>query len=644
MTENRRKFIRKLTGGGAGICWLGSFGSPFGLRQPGNPGENSGGSRPVFPFFSYVEKYTIGEFIPKDQGGKFVQMEIAGTEDDREIVQKIRAGLLERTYGDPIDWGALEKTELEKSVWLNRFYYLPAFARIYYLEKDEEALRYMVQFIRKWVHENPRVSETRKSRYNWFDMQVAWRAIHLSWCYFLAERGLTDEDKKLITGTLEEHAAALAEGFGKQTLNEFNHQAHGALAMLYMGVLFPSFPASAGLVPAALRILDHHIRHAFYPDGGNVEQMFGYYPFEASLFRDACLLCRANRIDIPGSLVELLHKMIRFISLVEQPDQTMPPVNDSYEMATGPVLSTLCTATGHRQPCHQPASAYFPETQIAVMRAAGDRNSWYALVNPAKTIGAHAHAGRLAFTLWCNQKPLFIDSGCCSYDRPELVSWYRTSRAHNTVLIDGTTDEATSSVRLWAPKRTTENRITDWIETADYTFCRMVSPSAEPVNAGVDWSRSLVLVKDQFFVIHDCYRCEAEHQFEMLLHFAPGQIKATDQTIRVGDGGPVIMPACAELAGMPVISKGLVSVKGRSVSTPVAAYQFRGRGMVHAVFIVFPQGQPFGLPNVEQQDRQSGTGITIRGEDGKISLLFKNPASEALTLWGHRTTRIFELF
>ena len=32
---------------------------------------------------------------------------------------------------------------------------------------------------------------------------------------------------------------------------------------------------------------------------------------------------------------------------------------------------------------------------------------------------------------------MIIDSGTCSYSRPEYSSYYRQSKAHNVVLIDG---------------------------------------------------------------------------------------------------------------------------------------------------------------------------------------------------------------
>lgn len=62
-----------------------------------------------FPFYQYALKYNFGDFMPKDQGGKFVQIEVLGTEDDVQIVQKIRNGALQTVYGNPIGWEKYEK-------------------------------------------------------------------------------------------------------------------------------------------------------------------------------------------------------------------------------------------------------------------------------------------------------------------------------------------------------------------------------------------------------------------------------------------------------------------------------------------------------------------------------------------------------
>lgn len=136
--------------------------------------------------------------MPKDQGGKFIQMEILNTEDDALIVEKIRTGVLENTYDSPINWTKFEKTEIEKSVWINRLYFLPSFARMYYLTKDRKYISDMMRILSQWIDGNPKLPGSEKKTFNWRDMQVAWRTIHLCWCYYLTEEALSQEEKTLL--------------------------------------------------------------------------------------------------------------------------------------------------------------------------------------------------------------------------------------------------------------------------------------------------------------------------------------------------------------------------------------------------------------------------------------------------------------
>jgi hypothetical protein len=413
-----------------------------------------------------------------------------------------------------------------------------------------------------------------------------------------------------------------------------------------MGVLFPTFESAGELRQTALKILGHHLEKAFYTDGGNVEQMFGYYPFESHLFRDAYLLCSQNNMEVLPGLLPMLEKMALFLSEVAQPDGTMPPVNDSYEMTTIPTLMVLNDILAKRIDIPSVNSAFFPDSQIAILRAEALNNKWYVLANPAKSIGAHAHAGRLAFTLWHNEQPVLVDSGCCNYDDLQLVKWYRTSRAHNTVLIDGKSDEATSTDRLWVPKRITENHITDWVEKDSFTFCRMVSPSAETVNSSVSWSRSLALVKNQFLVLHDCFNSEDEHNFELLFHFPPVPVAVDDRnkTIRVFDKNPMaVLPANSKMIESLIISEGLVSIKGVNTPAPMATLQFKGKGTVHSVIVFMPHG--LSPVKIRQKITADGIGVTItQRKTMKTVLLIRNPESEELTLFGHQTRNLFDVF
>ena len=632
MDLNRRYFLKNLAAGTAGITIV----SPFIFNSCNR--KSVGGN---FPFFKYAKPYNIGDYIPKDQGGKFIQKEILGTEEDAVIVEKIKDGVLEKFYGNPIDWGRMEKTELEKSVWLNRFYYLPSFARLYYLHNDKETLDFMMRFIRKWIAENPRDAEVKTSKYNWYDMQVAWRAIHLSWCYFLGERGLSTDDKTLITKSLEEHSTILLSHFGDQKLNEFNHQSHGALAMLYLGTLFPMLKDAQKLIEGALRILGHHIKNAFYSDGGNVEQMFGYYPFETHIFRDTYLLCQSNGIEPPEGIKDLLKKMFNFLVNIAQPDGTMPQVNDSFPMPVATTLATLKDVFEDIGNAEDSSSQYFHETQIGVIRNANKDKNWYLLVNPAKIIGSHAHAGRLAFTLWFNTQPVFIDSGCCNYDDPKLVEWYRTTQAHNTVLIDGKSDKETSASKQWAAKRQTENKITEWLEDEKFTYCKMISPASDEANNNVIWERIIAIVKENYVIIYDHFITTDQHSYEILFHTPPLEVeadKAKKSVLLKSENLLALIPAKSEIYDSINISQNYTAVKGKNTLSPVISYQAKG-AEIHSVFVVAPVKESASELNVKHEVQADGIGLIIEHNTGQTdTILIPNTNADTFQYKGYQTS------
>jgi hypothetical protein len=101
---------------------------------------------------------------------------------------------------------------------------------------------------------------------------------------------------------------------------------------------------------------------------------------------------------------------------------------------------TLLTLAGqHPRPTATksvPTSCIYPHMGWAMMRSSWENDATLLAAKSGFTWN-HAHADAGTFILFKNGKPLIIDSGTCSYSRPEYSSYYRTSRAHNVVLFDG---------------------------------------------------------------------------------------------------------------------------------------------------------------------------------------------------------------
>ncbi|WP_081210682.1 alginate lyase family protein [Salegentibacter sediminis] len=639
MRTNRGEFLKLAVTGGLGICCINPFLASNSYINIGLLAEDLKKSN--FPFFKYIEKYQIGEIIPKDQGGKLVHMELLGTENDKEITDLVKNGIIEKEFGVNIGWDIYEDTQVEKSVWLNRFYFLPSFARMYFLTKEVSYTETMMHYISMWIRENPLSEDGLKKNYNWRDMQAAWRAIHWTWCLFLTEEQLKKEDKEVIEKSLQEHGEVLVNWFGRQELNEFNHQVHGGLAMLYLGVFFPHFKNAGELKNTGITILKHHLNNAFYTDGGNVEQMFGYYPFETHIFRDFLLIGESNNIPVPRNLKSFLIKMGDFMKTVAQPNQTMPPINDSYEMPIGPSIDILEdileTSIKGRN------SALFEETQFAVFRTLGKENAWYATCNPAKTIGAHSHAGRLGFTLWYSNSPIIVESGVSNYDDPKLVSWYRTSRAHNTVLIDGQSDFETSTDVLWASKRETENKVLELEENEIFSSCSMLSPKSKKVNSGVSWTRTLAIVKSKFVILHDCFNTDLEHDYELLLHFPDGEFSNQGKNLlwKSGSNAFKILTPNPDLYQSVAIENGLINKNATHIAAPIVSYKFKEKGVTHSILVIAPNQIELDM---ELESNKDGIGVKFsENMEEEVFLLVKNPDAKQLSAFGQISKKEFNV-
>ena len=83
-----------------------------------------------------------------------------------------------------------------------------------------------------------------------------------------------------------------------------------------------------------------------------------------------------------------------------------------------------------------PDSCIYPEMGWAMLRSSWENDATFLAVKSGYTWN-HAHADAGSFVLFKQGSRLIIDSGTCSYNRPEYSTYYRQSRAHNVILFDG---------------------------------------------------------------------------------------------------------------------------------------------------------------------------------------------------------------
>lgn len=557
-----------------------------------------------------LERYDVWKFLPMDQGGRLVQLSLIGSEADADIVAAVRRPGFFEQWGQAGVWDALEDIEREKSVWLNRWYFLPCFARLYSQTGDASYLRELLDFVTRWWSDNPLPEDLpayfATRRYNWRDMQVAWRTHNLIWTYFLVRSGLDAKEDTFLRELIEIHGRVLLSYFGAQELHENNHQSHGALAMLYVGVLFPDFELSPTLVTRSLKILEHHLEHAFLPDGNSLELCPGYYPFIVSIFRDAYLLCVANKIPPPARSLERMRQFRGYLQAVAQPDGTVPPINDSSEMDARLPLAIFNEILGD---CAEgDGSHWFEHSGQAVMRG----GNWYAFLDAGPTMLWHWHGGKLGFHLWYQGEPILVDSGICNYDDPLRLSWYCTPAAHNTLLVDGMGDRKREDIPF-AEKASAGCRVVDWESNEQYDFATLRHEGFPASVGAVQWVRHFLLLKDRFFLIVDRVQSEAEHDYTWLFHFSPGEVIPQGDGVRTAFARRDLDLLCATGGCSPelLLGEGYINCKGCNLRATVAHFIGRAASTVEA-FALLPVGEIDGSVEVDFADTCGAVTVRVR--------------------------------
>ncbi len=568
----------------------------------------------VFPFYPYAARYDMWSLTPMDQGGRLIQLQVIGSERDEDVVKAIRSPRFFAPWGDPIRWDSLEKTEIERSVWLNRWYFLPCFARHYYLTKDKAYLREALTFIRKWAAENPVPTDLAgyfaTRRYNWRDMQVAWRMQNLAWVYFLGKDGFTAAEQRELFELVATHAHVLLEYFGKQALHENNHQSHGATAMLFAALLFPDLPEAAALKERAFVILNHHLDHAFYDDGNSIELTPGYYPFFVSVFRDAYLLCRANDVPPPPRCEERLRQFYDFLGRAVQPDGHMPPINDSTESDPSATLRVLADQLGLPAPYPAPGSHWFSASDQAVMRDASAATPAYAFLDAGPKVLAHWHGGKLGFQLWCWDKAFLLDSGICNYDDPLRLSWYFKPQAHNTVLVDGAGDYDPTKTSP-AKRPMAGSRIVKWESNDRYDWAVMRHEGFQDRTSPVTWVRHFIMLKGLGTLLVDQLESAGEHDYTWLFHLLPCSPVADAKSVFTAfpEKNLLLLPASSEVLTGPILTDGNINRQGRNLTAPVAKFETHAAKCIQT-YLFLPVAGPTP-PSTRLSQTANGNTVTI---------------------------------
>ena len=195
-----------------------------------------------------------------------------------------------------------------------------------------------------------------------------------------------------------------------------NHVIRNARALVLGGHAF----GDERLLDRGRKLLERELPEQVLPDGGHYERSPVYH---LVVLRDLLELQAAGE----AWLEPTTERMRRFAAALSRPDGRPALFNDG-GLDLAPELELPEPPRG---------LSLFPETGYAVWR---DERLWLAFDcgPPAPDfLPAHAHADALSFQLWRDGRPVVVDPGTYTYEPGPDRNWFRSTRAHSTVAVDG---------------------------------------------------------------------------------------------------------------------------------------------------------------------------------------------------------------
>lgn len=462
-----------------------------------------------------------------------------------------------------------------KVTWeLNRHQHLVTLAKAWLLSSDPKFLDELRRQFRSWVKANP-----YPLGINWGStLEIAFRSLSWIWVdHLLTEAPGHAEFRADLLPQLAFHGRYI-ERYLSTYFSPNTHLLGEAVAMFFMGTLYPEFTAADRWQQSGWNIVVREAQRQVRPDGVYFEQSLYYHVYALDFFLYARLLAAHNGLQIPAEFDATLRRMLDVVQALSQagPPEGFgdddggrlfnPRRNHTEHMtdplAIGSVLydrnhfpaarlteesiylfgQQAVTTLLHTSADHDLRSAAFPDGGVYVL--ADSQPHPYELVLDAGPQGVgrcgHGHADALSLRLTMDGQRWLVDSGSGVYIAADSAdrNAFRGTAAHNTMRVDGMDQAATGDPFSWTEIPTT--RVDNWKTGATFTYFTGSHDGYARLADPVTHSRSVVRIDGGPCLVRDLALGKQEHDLEVHWHFAPDlQVQRLDTAnLRVsGPGG-----------------------------------------------------------------------------------------------------------
>ena len=467
-------------------------------------------------------------------------------------------------YSGHIDYRDFRQVGDAKIVWeLNRHSHLVVLAAAYRSSGDERFAQRVVADLRSWMRDCP-----YGRGMNWRSpLELAIRLINwvraIEW--IRGSEAASEAFLREILPVVHLHVWEVGRKYSQHS-SANNHLVGEAAGVFCAATYFSTLKAAARWREESRAILLAEIERQTLDDGGHVERAVGYHLFVLEFFLLCGLMARNSGADFPPAYWSRLEKMLEFVAVLTEGGPLPMPgdCDDGYvlelgfgRLTPGDLLAVGAALFGRADFKRQVGR--FTESGRALLGESGRTafdgvaaedssqrlapralasSGYYLLQGGAGEkrisvlvdcgalgfgeLAAHGHADALSFTLRIAGRDVLVDPGTYDYfSEPAWRDYFRSTRAHNTLVVDGAEQSQMLGPFLWGDRA--KAHCLAWEPDANGGRLVASHDGYQRLPDPVTHRRSVTLEADRRTVtVHDELSASGQHVAALYLHFAPG--------------------------------------------------------------------------------------------------------------------------
>lgn len=380
------------------------------------------------------------------------------------------------------------------------------------IENHVEAIALIEDELISWYEQNPPLTGIHYVS----AMECALRIITVCYVYDIIRTKLVRRERieHVVAAIVISHADLIIRRLSLHS-SAGNHTIAESAGLIYAGIVFSEYSDAEKWKKRGLELLSSEIDKQILPDGGGVEQTFWYLLFVTDLTGLVAKLLETFQVN---SFTNIMHAFLRgrdFLSKFANAPEGLPTIGDSDD---GFALSKYLRISF--------------ENKYLDNRCYTFPDSGYTLVNSTQKNGSriifdhgglgmqpsygHGHADALSVTFKYKSKEILIDPGTFTYTGNEIWrEYFRSTRAHNTVLVNGLDQAKQESSFLWSrPYVSTLHKL----EVLPDNTVMILAYHDGYKSMGIRHWRGVVVYKEDAVVVWDYIEGKGEAECELNWH------------------------------------------------------------------------------------------------------------------------------